>query len=582
MSDRTPSAIGPMALPPRPYRRPEDPWSEFLSWPGSTSLVTLLSAALLLAGLWGVLAPALADEAMAAPRWQVLGTLSAYLAALLAGVWAMCRARAGNPDAIASAVVGACFAVGFGVVLQLIAPSQPGFALGAGLAGWLGLAALGAGFTRAVGGAAWGAPGFGLLLLLGWSTLWPLVLSTVVVAEASRMPTAGRDAGGTDVAVMAWWTMGWLALCVLFTAGLAVARRTEPVEAPDRPFLQRRAMRWVLALVAGLTAVIALLVQAHIAGLDVAATDAMPPLILLCLLGAELAARSGSGPVRDVLAAAAPAVLAALLHLGGCGPDLESQFRGEGWAPDLVGLAGTAPGAQVLAAAVGALLAWRRRSPGLAWGSGLALLAGLVVWPVDRPLLAEGGIVACAVAGWAAARAGLPGLAVAAVAGVMLLAPATVVADAVLRGSDLRFCLGLAGASALLLAAGAFRPVWVGTGWARAAAWFLGACAAAVAAHLVHGRSPWPLPGGTAGEIAALACVLGLPLLCGWRRRDGAIAGAALPAGVVLGWPALLWLLPARAAWLAVWAAFALLGGGVAMAVRRARRERASAAPPPA
>lgn len=566
-------SIGALVLPRR--QPPPGAWQEFLSWPGSTSLVTLMSAALLLAGLHGVIEPSIGVEGSTGPRWQVLGTLSAYLAALLSGIWAMCRARAGHPDAIASAVVGTAFAVGFGVVIQLIAPEQPGLALAAAVAGWLGLVLLGLGFAR-IAGSGWGGVGLGLALLLAWTTWWPLALSRVVVIEGARMSTAAAGAGGTDVAVMAWWTVGW-ATALVGIAGFI--RLAAPVEAgtDDRPFLARPAMRWVLVLIALLAAIIALALQAHIAGIDVALTDVAPAGILFCLLVAELAARQAPSARRDGLLVAVPAVLSAWFTLAGWGPDESAQFRGLGWAPDLVALVGTAPGAPLLAALAALLLSWRRRSSGLRWGAAVAVAAAVLAWEGHRPLYAEAGICAALAGAWLAWRAQRAGVVVAMAAISVGLAPASVVAGEMLGRSPPRPVLAVAAASALVLIAATWRTAWVERGWARFAAWWQGLIAVAVAVHVLYER-------GQPIEAAMLAGSLLLILGCAVRRRDVALGGAAGPALLVLGWPLAVWILPRSRAWLAVWGAFALLVVGVLLAVRRARplSPAASAAEPPA
>ncbi len=554
------SSIGDLVLPRR--QPPSDAWQQFLSWPGSTSLVTLVSAALLLAGLHGVIEPSIGVEGSTGPRWQVLGTLSAYLAALLSGIWAMCRARAGHPDAIASAVVGTSFAVGFGVIIQLLAPEQPGLALAAAVAGWLGLVLLGLGFARIVG-SAWGGVGIGLALLIAWTTWWPLALSHVVVAEGTRMSTAAAGTGGTDVAVMAWWTIGWATALVGIAAFICLAAPVE--EGPDgRPFLARPAMRWVLVLVALMVAIIDLALQAHIAGIDVALTDVVPVGILCCLLGGELAARHAPSMRRDVLLVAVPAALAAWFTLAGWGPDESAQFRGLGWAPDVVALVGTAPGAPLLAALVALLLSWRRRSAGLRWGAVVAVVAAVLAWEGHQPLYAEAGICAALAGAWPAWRAQRPGVVVAMAAIAVGLAPLTLVADEVLGRSLPRPVLAVVAASALVLIAGTWHTGWVERGWARFAAWWQGIVAVAVSAHVLYEH-------GQPIEAVMLACSLLLILGCAVRRRDVALGSAAGPALLVLGWPLLVWILPRSRAWLAVWGAFALLAVGVLLAVRRAR-----------
>lgn len=549
---------------------PASAWRQFASWPGATSLITLLSAALLLLGLYGVIEPSIGDETSAAPRWQVLGTLSAYLGALLAGVWAMCRARSGNPDAVASAVVGTALAVGYGVVVHLLAASQPGAAAVAAAAGWLGIIALGVGFVRVAGGLGWGALGGILATLYAWTTMWPVALAVVTAREARRMPDAGPGMPGTDVAVMVWWTAGWLSLLAVLLALLLRAAKPGPA-GDDRPFLATRAMHWVLALVAGTAAIVALAVQAHVAGLDLAWGDCLPHAAVLLLAANELAANAwGRSAGRDVVAVALPAACAAWIALGGWAP-CSSSFRGDGWAPGLVGSLGSAPVLPLLLAAGAALLAWHRRAPGLGWGALLAVLLGLMAWDVRQPLLAEGGCLAGLVAAIEAWRRGRGELGTVAATAAAAILPETRMVEAVLGGAAPGLLLAMASGSAALLLLGTWRPAWVVRGWARAAAWILGLIAMAPAVALVAGRHLSQLPGGRWTGAGVIVGALGLILICAWRRRDAGLACAALPAGLALCWPLASWL---DRAWLAVCAAFALLAIGVGIAVRRARVSR--------
>lgn len=544
---------------------PPSAWRRFAAWPGATSLITLLSAALLLLGLRGVLAPSLGDEARLAPRWQVLGALAAYLGALLAGVWAMCRARAGNPDAVASAVVGAALAVGYGVVVHLLAAAQPRSAACAALAGWIGILCLGRGFDRAAGASGWAGAGPALAALYAWSTLWPLALAAIAAREALRMPTAGAGAPGTDAAMMAWWTAGSGMLLAII---LALLPRVRPPAAAGA-FLAGAAMRWILVLVAAAAAIAALAVQAHVAGLDLAWGDCLPHLAALLLLANELAAAVwGRRLLRDAAAVALPALLAAGLALAGAGPP-SSAFRGAGWAPEAVGALGAGPLLPLLLAAGGALLGWRRAAPGLAWGALTAAVAAVAAWDPARPLLAEAGLALALAIALAAGRGGCPRLAVAGVASAAFLAPPTRLAVSMLGDAIAAPLPMLTAAWAALLVCAAWRPAWVAPGWARAAAWLLGAVAAGTALLLLAGRRVGPLPGGTAA--VGVAAALALILACAWRRRDLGIAAAAAPAGVALAWPIAALL---GRAWLAVLGAFALLGGGVLLAVRRARISR--------
>ena len=93
---------------------PRSPTAGFLAWPAASSLVFLLSAASLLGGVWGILAPGIDDSARIGERFAAVGILHLYQVALLAVGWLLCRWRGGNPDAIGIAVLVACFAIGSG------------------------------------------------------------------------------------------------------------------------------------------------------------------------------------------------------------------------------------------------------------------------------------------------------------------------------------------------------------------------------------------------------------------------------------------------------------------------------------
>jgi hypothetical protein len=210
------------------------------------------------------------------------------------------------------------------------------------------------------------------------------------------------------------------------------------------------------------------------------------------------------------------------------------------------------------------VLAWRRRSAGLVRGAAVAVAAAALAWEGHRPLYAEAGVCAALAGAWLSWRAQRPGLVVAMAAIAAGLAPATLVMGEVLGRGLPRPLLAVAAASALVLIAACCRIDWVGRGWARFAAWWQGLVAVGVAVHLLHGR-------GQAIEVVPLACSLLLILGCALRRRDAMLGGAAGPALLVLGWPLVAWILPRSRSWLAVWGAFALLGAGVLLAVRRAR-----------
>lgn len=536
---------------------PPDAWSEFTAWPGAASLVTLLSAACLLAGLWGVLAPDLGGEEQGAALWSVLATLGGYLGCLLGATWAMCRARAGSPDAIAVAVVGTALAIGYGAVLNLLAPGQPVGAAIAGGAGLLGLCSLWHGWQRLSGGRAIPAVAWPLLALAAWSCLWPLLLGADARAleTAPRLPGVPASLGG-----MRDWTIGLLAVLGIAVWLLVGAVRGVRPDG-DGPLLARPMLRWVLALVALGAAGLHLFVQGHGLGLDLCLGDFLPLAGLLVLLANELRARSGhAGTLRDACAAGAPIVLAVLVRLLDGGPAHAAE-RGDGWAPLLVAALSTPPAFSLWFGIVAGTLSLRRPAPGLTAGVVLALLAAVLTWD-GPPRWAETALVGGALIGLYGAWRQRSGLLVGAAALFQAALPHCAGLDALLATRHLSaWSVSLLLAALAPLLAGLLRPALVGRGWTHLAAWWLlPACLD------LFGRqaSPLhaPLPAG-----AALALLL---VALAWRRRDPLLALPLLPPALV----ALPHLLPERKAWLAVWSAFGLLGGAVWLAVRRRPEER--------
>nr|MBA3939429.1 hypothetical protein [Planctomycetota bacterium] len=303
----------------RPHRTQDDGLTvgaqarAFIAWPGAASLITLLSAACLLGGAWGLLAPTIGDPAQVTGRLAVSGILATYLAALLGVVWAMCRWQPANPDGIAASVVGAAFTIAAGLTLDLVATDRPYITLLLG-AGGLGLSVVAwRTWNRAtIRPAATGPAGPGtaeepatpralrlpLLLIAGWSFLWPGAMG--LNAALTPVGAAGPDRG---LAPMTLWLPGWwLVLAAALLLVVALARGAAPWSAAERGFLARPAMRWVQALVMLAAAGLHQFVLGYTAGLDLAWSDFAPLAALLLIVGSELraAARPGlPGTVRD-------------------------------------------------------------------------------------------------------------------------------------------------------------------------------------------------------------------------------------------------------------------------------------------
>jgi hypothetical protein len=546
-----------------------DPLASFLAWPGSSSLATLLSAACLLGGLWGVLAPTIGDEATTSPRWSVVATLAAYLLCLVGAIGLMCRLRPGNPDAVAATVVGVPLTIGLGVVLGLIAPHQPGLALWAG-AGALAMATgLWLVWRRVVGGIPdrWTAGLLATLVLAGITL--PILLGLV----AGGFDRAVRSAGHaiTISATFSWWSGSALVVFTLLGLVLAGALRTTWVMS-TLPFLQRPALRWLLVLVAAATTELALWIAGYSVGLDLCLGDLLPHLVLLAVIANELRARAAVWLNAELPLALVPALVALVVAITGTDAARmpETAVRGSGILVDLWQTWSSLPLALTWSTCLLALLAWRRGSVAIGTGAfaGLLILvlAGTGTWRWAETILVMA--IALAGLGWRVRR---PAMLLTA---VMLAEVAIVLLPVV--GAALRACAVpttsalLLVASGTVLVAGAWRPQLVSPAVARCATWLVLIGLLSLTGRLL-GNAPRRWAGGS-----VLATAL---ILLAWRRRDPHLCWPLLPPAIVV----LPDLLPRQRAWLGVWAAFALLAGAVGLAWRSARRGRGDpgAATPP-
>ncbi len=565
----------------------------FIAWPEAASLITLLSAASLLGGAWGLLAPTIGDPGQVTGRLAVSGILATYLAALLGVVWAMCRWQPANPDGIAASVVGAAFTIAAGLTLDLVATDCPYVTLLLG-AGGLGLSLV---TWRIWNRATSAAPATGraeavavpvpltphalrlpLLLIAGWSFLWPGAMGL----NASLTPTgaAGPDRG---LAPMILWLPGWwLVLAAALLLVVALARGATPWTAAERGFLARPAMRWVQALVMLATAGLHQFVLGYTAGLDLAWSDFAPLAALLLVLGNELraAARPGlPGTLRDCLAFALPGAGLVALVLAATPAAIRVPTGDSGdWLIQAALRATVSPEATLLLLTAGGAELWlHRRRNGLALGSLAALLTAVLIWDAhDGPgMHPAAAAVTAAVAAilWAAWRRRPAQALVAAVILEVALALIPAVHDWLTEHQ-----LGPAALVALVvgmtvLVGVAILPSVVSRRVARLSAWVALAGLLGALDHRTHG-DPSPLPLLPWLAIPALIAALAT---AAWRARDWA---TALPLAVI-GLCGLPYVMPANKAWLGIWAAFGLLGVALAVGWRRLAEARRIRLDPP-
>ena len=537
--------------PPVPASLPE---RAFFALPALSSSVVLISAVCLIAGAWGLLAPSLADERSLAGRFAASGVLAAYLAALGGVIALLLRWQRANPDAIGPTLVGVVFSVGLAVAIDLLARPCRGIAAAMAVAGLGGTLWLGRAWIRASGIAAppWALPA---ALLLAWNFLWPL-------AQSFGCPAVNGPQRIDDP--FALWLAGLApVLAALLWLAVRAARAPQPW-AGSGPFLARPAMGWIVAALLAAATALHIYIAGYLGSVDFLVGDLLPPALAVTVLGLELAARrhpDGRWDAPVLALFGTVVVLLALLGQGVPGPGHAPYQRG-GELTALLHRWLLSPGPVLaLTALVAAGCAYRRGDDRTAIvGIGL-LLAALLVWgtragDLRLPLAASG--LGVALLGWAAWRRD-PLLGVWAVVGTLAwLLPwsGTLAASAKTLGLHPALLLVQALGAVLLLSACCW-PRLLPRPTLRSAAVLLGV------ALLPLGRDTALLPWLTALVPAVVVAA------AAWRARDAFLPATLLPPAGALAWQ----IGREQLAWLAVFAAFALLV--VALGVARWRLRRA-------
>ena len=545
----------------------------FLSLPAVSSLTVLLSAACLLGGTWGLLAPTLGDATLVVGRFEASASIAFYLMALFGCSWLLLRWQRGNPDAIGPAVVGAALLPGLGITIDLIAPDRP---LGAGLLAVGGLS-LGLGLWRAWCHATIGrlplpereglAPA--MLLLLAWNIVWPVLLG-IFSADEARHLTAGHSWSGPHA--FSLWLPGWL-LGLLAGVLLLRAAACGPnpwLEGSD-PFLLKPGMRWVLALTLLAASSLHQWDLAHTAGLDLVLGDGLAPISLLVLTLNELRAHTAQRRIgRDLLLVSALSLTGVVL--AACG--VQSPQLDDERIPRLVSfirceLLGPAP----VLAATAAVVVWlgrRRRSTAMAWAGGIPLVAAGFIWHAAPSFIGlNWSIGTCLLAlilgSWACWNERRD----AALIALLLLHAGCIFSTGVCEALQRIPLSPLALLGALypltLLTTAICMPLLLPPRLMRWCAWIflLSSATCLNNVELSHLQS-----------IVGEAACAGILAATSWRSRDWLIAlPICLPTTILL-----VRLAPENKAWFAVWAAFVLLGAALALGWRRIKAAGGTAA----
>ncbi len=389
--------------------------------------------------------------------------------------------------------------------------------------------------------------------------LWPVLLGGLRAEEAASLAATHAWQGAHAFTL---WLPGWLgglAAGVLLLH--AAACGPSPWRGGGAPFILRPAMRWVLALTLLLTSSLHQWSLAHSSGIDLTPADALAPLALLVLILNELSARAAPRDrEHDQLVMLGLAVCGVLLFLltAGLAPPEDADLPN--WARRVTAEALAPAPLLALIAGAGIALGWRRGSHGLVWGAAWPLFAAILTWHAGAGIaelnwLAGVAYVALLLGGWACWRRHTPaGLwALALVHSVVVQLPPVHAALVRAQLMPALVLLTLYASSLLLIVIVA--PGLLGARLRRFAAWgFLGGVAHCCGFHAANALQL--LSGLAAAGVLAAA---------GWRARDWVVAlPLMIPSCVVV----LRWG-PENRAWLAVWAAFALLGATLALGRHR-------------
>jgi hypothetical protein len=536
--------------------RPRPGQSTFLAWPAASSLIFLLSAACLLGGAWTVFETLGIDPDQIGERLAMVGTVHLYELALVGVALLLCRFQRANPDAIGPVLLGGCFLVGAAVTLDLVSIDAPYLTLAMALTGVV----LACGKARVLSHLGGGASPALLLaplaLLIAWNLLGPTAMGLYQYHSVSGM------------ARQEWWMPGWgvvLLGCGLLVIGIV---RDDSVGVERlRPFLRRITLRWVIGLAIGGCSALHLLVLGYVHSLDVTLGEILPMIALLCLGAVDLRHRAaGKALELDHLLLCLPCALALTAVF--------SEEHGLMSNPHADGVVFTPA---LLLLTYGALV-WRlgdhRQQLTWRWVAAASALLGVLVWGARAELISCNWSLTVVVAALGfAVRAVIRNepitlaKALMVAATVALLQPTSVLW---MRHQDLSaFGAVLASIGVIVLTCALVWRTGKRPAEVRLALWI----ATVGVLLLCHRHAALSLI-GLAGGLGVMA----MHAMAWWRTRDAwALASLLLPSATLV--PVLM---PAHKGWLAVWAAFALLGVGVSLSWLRVRETQVKRRPMPA
>ncbi len=286
--------------------RKRPPAARFIAWPAASSLLFLISALCLLFGAWTVFSSLGDDELQLFERFAMVAAVHGYELALVGVVFVLCRFQRANPDAIGPVILGAAFCVGAAVTLDLVSIDAPWMTLGCGAFALL--CAFGKGrVLTTIGGNAgswlWLSSIVGLVAL---NALWPGIMGIQRFYADSALYTQW------------WWAPAWMGVFIASVFIVIGIIRTDDFSGDRmRPFLQREAMRWTIALVVVACSLLHLLVLGYLHNLDVT-TGEFVPLIAILAIGLVDLRRRTIGPAHlfDQFILASPIVFALCAVLG--------------------------------------------------------------------------------------------------------------------------------------------------------------------------------------------------------------------------------------------------------------------------
>ena len=522
----------------------------FLAWPAASSLTFLLSAACLLGGAWTVFASLGIDEGMLAERFGMVGAVHGYELALVVVAVVLCRFQRANPDAIGPVLLGACFLVGSAVTLDLVSIDAPYLTLACGLSGVALMLLKGQVLTRLGGNASPWLVTAPLLLAMGWNLLWPAVMGLYLFHTRSGL------------ASVAWWLPGWsVVLLAAVALVIGIVRDGDLGIDRARPFLRRAALRWTLGLVIIACSGLHLEVLGYLHSLDVTLGEFLPLIALLCLGAVDLRHRAyGPAPQLDQFLLGVPVALTLMAVLREEYGVVSNPYQA--WAVFTPAL--------VLAVYAG-LVWWLGRQRGQsAWSrlAGAAAVAAVLTWqaaPAFDALnwLAAGTALALGLGIHAVITRRPAALASALMVAASLAAlQPRIIHWQLMSGLSPLIALVAVNGLALLLVAAlwprAFRPVVIR----------LALLALTIGVMQAYGREGSELY----APLSAGCGLFALHAAMAWRTRNWfALTPLLLPFLLVA--PSLI---PTHKGWLAVWAAFALLGAGVSLSWVRVRSAKRS------